>query len=131
MTFPLDYRLLLVSFAVVVFVLLRSKCTAITQTAPYPPGPPELPLLGSVHLLPQKYQERTLAEWGKAFGLCLFMYDADEVFTDPIMLGDVVFAKLFQTPAIIISSYDTARELMEKRSGNYSDRPRFILIVEL
>lgn len=59
------------------------------------------------------------------------MYDADEVFTDPIMLGDVVFAKLFQTPAIIISSYDTARELMEKRSGNYSDRPRFILIVEL
>lgn len=46
-------------------------------------------------------------------------------------LGDIVFAKLFQTPAIIISSYDVARDLMERRSGNYSDRPRFILIVEL
>ena len=47
------------------------------------------------------------------------------------VLGDIEFAKLFQTPAIIISSYETARELMEKRSGNYSDRPPFTLIVEL
>ena len=47
------------------------------------------------------------------------------------LTGGLVFAKLFQTPAIIINSYDVARDLMEKRSGNYSDRPRFILIVEM
>ena len=46
-------------------------------------------------------------------------------------LGGIVFAKLFQTPAIILNSYEVARELMEKRSDKYSSRPRLIYFVEM
>ncbi|KAK7677845.1 hypothetical protein QCA50_019157 [Cerrena zonata] len=112
MTTTTDWCYLLGTISFVGIVVLHSWWKATNESMSYPPGPVKLPLIGSVHLLPQRYQERTLAEWGKTF-------------------GDIVFAKLFQTPAIIISSYDIARDLMERRSGNYSDRPRFILIVEL
>ena len=46
-------------------------------------------------------------------------------------LGGIVFAKLFQTPAIILNTYEVARELMEKRSDKYSSRPRLIYFVEM
>ena len=45
--------------------------------------------------------------------------------------GDVVFAKFFRTPAIILNSKEAAIELMEKRSAKYSDRPRFLLLKDL
>jgi hypothetical protein len=32
---------------------------------------------------------------------------------------------------IILSSLQAARDILEKRSANYSDRPRFVLLVEL
>lgn len=35
----------------------------------YPPGPTALPFLGNVHQLPMDYQQRTLAEWGKRYGM--------------------------------------------------------------
>lgn len=47
------------------------------------------------------------------------------------IVGGIVYARLFRTPAIVVNSYKVAHDLMEKRSGNYSDRPRFILIPEL
>ncbi|EMD36586.1 hypothetical protein CERSUDRAFT_84764 [Gelatoporia subvermispora B] len=77
-----------------------------------PPGPKPIPVLGNVHQLPQDYQPRTFHEWGKRY-------------------GDVVYARLFQTPAIVLNSWSAARDLMEKRSWNYSGRPRLTLLVEL
>ncbi|CAL1697455.1 unnamed protein product [Somion occarium] len=102
----------IILLATIGFALYKAYRGVASRTLPYPPGPPRLPILGSVHLLPQEYQEKTFAEWGKTF-------------------GDLVFAKLFRTPTIIINSFETARDLMEKRSRNYSSRPRFILMTEL
>ena len=48
-----------------------------------------------------------------------------------LLAGDVVFAKFFRTPAVVLNSKAAAIELMEKRSAKYSDRPRFILLKEL
>lgn len=45
--------------------------------------------------------------------------------------GDVVFAKFFRTPVVVLNSKEAAVDLMEKRSAKYSDRPPFILLKEL
>ncbi|EMD32760.1 hypothetical protein CERSUDRAFT_118484 [Gelatoporia subvermispora B] len=109
---------LLASQAILVLIFLVPLCRLAyrrwngTVADQLPPGPPKLPLLGNVHQLPQEYQERTLANWGRKY-------------------GDIVFAQLFRTPAIIISSATIAKDLMEKRSANYSSRPSFILQTEL
>lgn len=45
--------------------------------------------------------------------------------------GGLIYAKIFRTSALIINSVDVAKDLMEKRIQNYSDRPRFVLLNEL
>ena len=45
--------------------------------------------------------------------------------------GEVVYAKLFQTPVVIVNSMNVARELMDKRGAIYSDRPQFTLLGEV
>ncbi|KAI0640925.1 cytochrome P450 [Trametes meyenii] len=101
------------AFVLVVFVF-RAVCTRWLQQdrRPYPPGPSAVPLLGNVHQLPVDYQQRKFAEWGRKY-------------------GEVVFARFFRTPALILNSREAAAELLEKRSRNYSSRPRFILLAEL
>ena len=49
----------------------------------------------------------------------------------PVALGDVVFAKIFRRPVLVLGSLRAAQDLLEKKSGNYSDRPRLILLSEL
>ncbi len=46
-------------------------------------------------------------------------------------VGDVIYLKLFRTPAIILNSLESARELLDKRSAKYSDRTRAVLLAEL
>lgn len=58
------------------------------------------------------------------------MYKRD--FLKPcILLGDVVYAHLLGKDVVILNSMQAARDLLEKRSAIYSDRPRFVLLTEL
>lgn len=77
-----------------------------------PPGPRSLPLIGNVHQLPAEYQERTFLEWGRKF-------------------GNIVFAKMFRTPVVIINSLEVAHDLLDRRSQYYSGRPVLTLVPEL
>ena len=45
--------------------------------------------------------------------------------------GDVVYLRLFRMPALVLNSLAAARDLLDKRSAKYSDRPRFILLNEM
>lgn len=48
-----------------------------------------------------------------------------------VSTGDVVYFKVFGRPMIVLNTLKAARDLMEKRSTNYSCRPRFVLLVEM
>lgn len=43
-----------------------------------------------------------------------------------IRIGDLVYSRLLGKDIIIINSEQIAKELLETRSKNYSDRPYFI-----
>ena len=45
--------------------------------------------------------------------------------------GDVVHIKILGQPMVILNSLQASRDLLDKRSSIYSDRPRFVLLAEL
>ncbi|KAF5308977.1 hypothetical protein D9758_018491 [Tetrapyrgos nigripes] len=45
--------------------------------------------------------------------------------------SDIIHLDLLGTPLIVVNSLKAATELFEKRSSNYSDRPRFTMLFEL
>ena len=48
-----------------------------------------------------------------------------------IRLGDVIHLRIFTRDLIILSSFEGAQELLEKRSAIYSSRPRFVLCSDM
>lgn len=69
-----------------------------------PPGPPLLPILGSALAVDVTAPWLTYKAWGSQY-------------------GDVVYTQLFGQDNIVINSERVARDLLEHRSQNYSDRP--------
>ena len=45
--------------------------------------------------------------------------------------GDVNYATVMGRRVIVLNSFKAARNLLEKRSGIYSGRPRLVMTVEL
>ncbi|TBU28432.1 cytochrome P450 [Dichomitus squalens] len=99
------------SLALLLFAVLVLKHRSQARRG-LPPGPSALPVLGSVHKLTLEFQHKRFLEWSKDF-------------------GDVIYFKLFRTPAIVLNSLESARELLDRRSAKYSDRTRAVLLAEL
>ncbi|KAH9917078.1 cytochrome P450 [Fomitopsis serialis] len=76
-----------------------------------PPGPRPLPFLGNIHQLPAAEQQKTFTEWGAEY-------------------GDIIFAKAFQRPLLILNSSQAAFDLIEKRGLRYSGRPPFTYMTD-
>ncbi len=47
------------------------------------------------------------------------------------IVGDVMYLDGAGQPIVVCNSLRSAFELLERRSGNYSDRPRFIMAQEI
>ncbi|KAF8191276.1 cytochrome P450 [Pholiota molesta] len=71
---------------------------------PLPPGPRSLPLVGNMFQIPQKDEWPIYEAWAKKYGPITYL----------TMLG---------TPMIVLNSLKVVRELMDERSGVYSNRP--------
>ncbi|KAK0500183.1 cytochrome P450 [Armillaria luteobubalina] len=96
---------LLISFAIVVFWFYRRFRLRRRQgSLPLPPGPNGLPLIGNLWDIPSEYPWLIYAKWSATY-------------------GDVVYLDTPGNPTIILNSAQATTELLEKRSGNYSDRP--------
>ncbi|OQO10321.1 hypothetical protein B0A48_04679 [Cryoendolithus antarcticus] len=74
----------------------------------YPPGPPTIPLLGNIHQMPTKDAHLQFQAWAQKYGDCY-----------SLMLGTKTM--------IVLSSDEAVKELLDRRSGTYSDRPELYI----
>lgn len=74
------------------------------RPAGYPPGPPTLPLIGNLHLMPKEKGHLQFHRWAEEYG---------PVYS--LILGTTVM--------IVLSSDQAIKDLLDKRSSIYSSRP--------
>ncbi|PVF92912.1 cytochrome P450 [Serendipita vermifera] len=74
------------------------------RRSPCPPGPNQLPIIGSVHKFPKKDLPQAFDQWKESY-------------------GDIVYVKVLGTPVIIINSITVAEDLCAKKASSYSSRP--------
>lgn len=92
---------LLVVFLLVVLYYARNVGS---RPKDYPPGPPTLPIIGNLHLMPSKHPHLQFKKWADKYG---------PIYS--LVIGTNVL--------IVISSGAVMKELLDKRSGIYSSRP--------
>ncbi|KAJ5569117.1 cytochrome P450 [Penicillium hetheringtonii] len=69
-----------------------------------PPGPPTLPVLGDLHQIPRKRSYLKFTEWAKQY-------------------GGLYSLKMGTGTAVVITNRRIIKELVDKRSAKYSNRP--------
>lgn len=78
------------------------------RPAGYPPGPPTLPLIGNLHLMPKEKGHLQFQRWAEEYG--------------------PVYSLVLGTQVIVVLSSDQAiKDLLDKRSSIYSSRPDMYL----
>ncbi|GAB7330838.1 hypothetical protein MBLNU13_g02377t1 [Cladosporium sp. NU13] len=70
-----------------------------------PPGPPTLPILGNIHQIPKKSAHFQFSEWAKQY-------------------GGLYSLKLGTGTAVVITDRRLVKQLIDKKSALYSDRPK-------
>ncbi|KAF9804495.1 hypothetical protein IEO21_09368 [Rhodonia placenta] len=88
---------------------MRRKTASIQHL---PSGPRSLPIIGNVHQLNAGHQHHTMAQWGGVY-------------------GDLVYARFFRTPVLVLNSVKVARELLDRKSSATSGRPRMMFLTEM
>jgi hypothetical protein len=70
----------------------------------YPPGPPTLPIIGNLHLMPTRNPHIQFQKWAEEYG--------------------PVYSLILGTKVMIVLSSDRAiKDLLDNKGGNYSSRP--------
>ncbi|KAI5121128.1 hypothetical protein M0805_002800 [Coniferiporia weirii] len=69
-----------------------------------PPGPPMDPIIGHARKISKDRSWETFAEWGKTY-------------------GDVMTAHVLGRTVIVLNTFAAARDLLDRKSGTFSDRP--------
>ncbi|KAA1476011.1 cytochrome P450 [Dentipellis sp. KUC8613] len=89
-------------------------CFALTRrrsnSLPWPPGPPSLPLIGNWRHLPRSRHWVSFAKWSRTYK------------------SDVVCVKAFNQAIVVINTQKAAQALLDQRSSIYSDRPFFTIV---
>jgi cytochrome P450 len=75
----------------------------------YPPGPPTVPVVGNIHLMPEADIHGQLKRWAEEYG---------PIYS--LMLGT--------STTVVLSGYQTVKDLLDKRSAFYSSRPEMFIV---
>ncbi|KAF9044304.1 cytochrome P450 [Panaeolus papilionaceus] len=88
------------------FINLTFRSRQKSHRIPLPPGPKGFPLIGSLLEVPRLEGEpwKTYDQWRRKY-------------------GDMIYYEVLGQPFLILGTLETAQELFEKRSTNYSSRP--------
>ncbi|KAF2443306.1 cytochrome P450 [Karstenula rhodostoma CBS 690.94] len=95
---------ILLSLAALLTLLYRYR-NAGRRPKDLPPGPPTIPFLGNLHQIPATKAWHQFKAWADEYG---------PIYS--LMLGP-------STVMIVLSSDEVVKELLDRRSGNYSSRP--------
>ncbi|XP_006457143.1 hypothetical protein AGABI2DRAFT_195996 [Agaricus bisporus var. bisporus H97] len=79
---------------------------------PLPPGPKSYPIIGSFFSAPTYKAWLEYDKWFKIY-------------------GDMVYFKVFGQGFLILGSHERISDIFERRSSNYSDRPRLVMLNEM
>ena len=74
-----------------------------------PPGPPANPIWGHLGVIPEDHPEHQFIEWSKQYN------------------SDILHFNILSRSMIVLNSVEAAHALLDKKSANYGDRPRFVL----
>ncbi|KAL1748709.1 cytochrome P450 [Schizophyllum fasciatum] len=80
---------------------------------PLPPGPRKLPLIGNLLDMPTSFEWERYAEWAKGYNT------------------DIIHLNVCGQSVIVLDSYETCIDLLEKRSKLYSSRPGLTMAIDL
>ena len=96
---------------------------------PLPPGPKGYPIIDNLLDMPTDKSWQTFDKWSKIYGMSCT--DQNPISHCAQLIGDMVFFKILGQPFLVLGSVERTYDLFEKRSSNYSDRPRFPMFNEL
>ncbi|KAK7037474.1 hypothetical protein VNI00_010966 [Paramarasmius palmivorus] len=108
----MDNLFLLVLFSFVVVTLTRHFVRSTNRSASYPPGPKPWPIIGNALDIPSTKAWEVYSSWCRSYG------------------QDLVHVQVLGQHITIVNSREMARELFEKRSLIYSDRP-YVPMIDL
>ncbi|KJA13410.1 hypothetical protein HYPSUDRAFT_220871 [Hypholoma sublateritium FD-334 SS-4] len=77
-----------------------------------PPGPRALPIIGNAHQMPVKAPWTVFSEWNSTY-------------------GEIIYLNIIGQPVVVVNSSKIAKDLLDKRSSIYSDRPVSIMCGQL
>jgi len=99
----------------------RRSVSKHSGRAPLPPGPRLLPFVGNAFDIDISRPWLTYADWKEKYGRYLIQPTDGRLTVAP---GDIVYSRVLNQDIVIISSLQVARDLLDKRSAIYSDRPQ-------
>ncbi|ETN44005.1 uncharacterized protein HMPREF1541_10870 [Cyphellophora europaea CBS 101466] len=103
---------LVVALAITVLLGLRRLLRIGKRASGLPPGPPTIPILGNLHLVPARDAHLQFQKWAQEYG---------PIYS--LMLGTKTF--------IVLSSDTAVKDLLDRRSNIYSSRPDMFIGMDL
>jgi len=94
-----------------------------------PPGPRGYPIIGSLLEL-RKEQWLKFAAWQKDYGQFVVSILSWQI-SESDLTGDLIYLKAAGQSIIVLNSHKVAVDLLDRRSGIYSDRPRNIVACDI